>query len=252
MRYLTDDWKSDLHKLGMGGAWLFFGGSALALLWLIFNGGGWSGHVLGTTVHGHSYTAPLLAYSGFFGMVWIWAQLAAVLAGGALSLMPWPRQRQIGHVILVCWSGLWMIGAMRLLAVQPSLFWTLQTMVMGGFCACTVYRAIRGWNPPEVPQTFRVDSDPSASDDPLRTDLAHDEPRVLQAGDIGRSERMFLFTQKGTNAVSAAAKALPGLLQRLAKSVANHVRAAHQTATPKVKAALVSARRSLASMMHSA
>src|SRR5438876_8578462 len=114
MRYLTDNWKSDLHRLGMGGAALFIGGSVLALLWLIVSGGAWSGQVFGATVHGHNYTAPLLAYRGFLGVAWIWMQLLTVIAATGLSFMPWPRQRRIGYALLIGWAALWTFGTLRL------------------------------------------------------------------------------------------------------------------------------------------
>src|SRR5947207_11368475 len=118
MRYLTDDWKSDLHKLAMGGAWSFLAGSAIALLWLIVTTGG-SGHgfVLGSAANSQIHAAPLLSYNGLVGTAWIWTQLLAVIAAAGLTHMPWPRQRAIGHAMLVGWAGLWTLGALRLAAI---------------------------------------------------------------------------------------------------------------------------------------
>src|SRR5688572_27103357 len=82
------DLKGDLPRLATGGAWLFAIGSLFPLLWLI-NDGAADGHVFGTTLAGHTYTIPLLTYSGGIGMLLIWAEILAI--AGAFILAAAPR-----------------------------------------------------------------------------------------------------------------------------------------------------------------
>jgi hypothetical protein len=155
MKYLTSDWKSDLHKLALGGAWLFIATTVLAMMCIVLPGSNAGPvRVLATTAHGQVYSAPLLSYSGWIGSAWAWTQLAGVLAAAAMSLLPWAKQQRIGHILLIGWCGLWAIGSMRLALVDP-LFWSFKSAVLVSLLACTVYRAQRCWNPPAVPLTIK-------------------------------------------------------------------------------------------------
>lgn len=244
MRFLTDDWKSDLRKLTTGGAWLFIGGSAFALLWLIFSGGGWSGQVFGTTVHGQSYTAPLLAYGGVIGVVWIWTQLLTVIAATGLTFMPWARPRRIGHALLIGWAGLWMLGVMRLAAVDLTSFWTLQTAFMAGLMGCTAFRAYRGWFPPEVPPTLRFQPE-NVADDLLKTVPSSDAPRLLLVEDVSGPVAT-------DDTLTSTARHVWKDVAGFARSVWIRTRAAGQAAAPKIKSAAQQVRRSWASTSRSA
>jgi hypothetical protein len=242
MHFLTDDWKTDLRKLSTGGAWLFIGGSVFALLWLIFSGGGWSGRVLGASIHGQDYSAPLLAYSGFFGVVWIWTQLLTVLTATGLSVMPWAKPRRIGHALLIGWSGLWTLGSLRLAAVDPVSFWPIQSIIMAAFTGCSIHRAWRGWFPPEVPTTLRFDDE---ADDLLKTDPASNAPRQLVMDDIaGAAPRNDSFTFTATHVWNDVI--------RYAGAMWDRAKATGKAAAPRIKSVAQRARRTWSSPSQSA
>lgn len=141
------DLKGDLPRLATGGAWLFAIGSLFPLLWLI-NDGAADGHVFGTTLAGHTYTIPLLTYSGGIGMLLIWAEILAI--AGAFILTAAPRVplklARIGHGVLIAWSALWTLGTWRLSVIDPG-FWTVQALFLSVLGACTVWRAWKNWTP---------------------------------------------------------------------------------------------------------
>src|SRR5262249_11433903 len=115
------------------------------------------------------------AYHGAFGAILIWLETLAVAAAVVLSVLKNQRLRRIGHGVLVGWAALWMLGAIRLSALDPG-FWTIQSVFMTGMFACTVYRAVRGW--------WRVPSVPAILTDAViespHTDVADVSPSLLQ------------------------------------------------------------------------
>src|SRR5262245_37081357 len=117
-------WKSDLHKLALGGAWLFAVGTLIPLLWLAVQSDVGVSRVFGTSVNGQDHGVWGLTYSGISGGLLLWVEILAVMAANALSVLPNDRLRRIGHGFFIFWSGWWALGTMYLATIDPG-FWTL-------------------------------------------------------------------------------------------------------------------------------
>lgn len=214
------DFKDDLPKLAVGGAWLFAIGSLFPLLWLI-NDGAADGHVFGTTVGSTTYTIPLLAYSGGIGMLLIWAEILAV--AGAFILTAAPRVplklARIGHGVLIAWSALWTLGTWRLSVIDPG-FWTAQALFLSVLGACTVWRAWKNWTPapgspssspsphapePKASDNYFSDAPPASQDGtpdtsiPTRQQIAEALERARAAA-VAASRKIAIGVRAGINA----------------------------------------------------
>lgn len=133
----------DLHRIAVGGAWLFSIGSLFPLLWLA------SAHspdgvarVFGTNSGGVDHGVWGLTYSGVIGGMLLWTQILAVIAANVFTLVPNNRLRRIGHGFMIGWAAWWMFGAMYLASIEP-VFWTVQSIFQTTLLGCVVYRAAR-------------------------------------------------------------------------------------------------------------
>ena len=148
MGLLTTNWKSDLHRLAMGGAWFFAVASLIPLLWLGLGFNAGSDWVFGATVDGQTHTAWGLTYSGFFGAMLKWFEFLGVSAAIVLTAAPrtWVPHKwsRIGHGALIAWATLWTLGASHMASVSPG-FFGVQAGFLAVLLGCTAYRAWRQW-----------------------------------------------------------------------------------------------------------
>jgi hypothetical protein len=211
MRLLTTNWKSDLHRLAIGGAWFFAFASLIPLLWLGLGGdAGGTNRVFGTEAGGQVHTVWGLTYSGFFGTLLLWAEALVVAAAATLTGLPrrfvTDRTRRIGHGALIAWASVWTLGVSNLATVQPG-FFAVQAVFLALLLGCTGYRAWCEWGT----------SDDDASADDVAPDpgwLKYDE-QPMQADrsspptDIASEEKLMIHLRDVKS--SAALRELPTL-----------------------------------------
>jgi hypothetical protein len=147
---LSTNWKSDLHRLAVGGAWFFAFCSLVPLLWLGLGvSDGETNRVFGTEVNGVNHAIWGLTYAGVPGAILLWMEFLLVVGAMVATAAPrrWvpQRWRRAGHGVLISWSGLWAAGVMHLAGVNPG-FFALQALFLLMLLGCTIYRARLNWN----------------------------------------------------------------------------------------------------------
>lgn len=197
MHWLTNNWKSDLHRLVLGGAWFFAIFSLVPLLWLGLgvNGDG-SDRVFGTELNGVSHSVWGLTYAGIPGAILMWVEFLAVMGAIAATAVPkkWVplKWRRIGHGVLIGWAGLWTAGVMHLAGVNPG-FFALQAVFLAALLGCTIYRARLEWSdangsttaPKGPPSIDPFDLNPPDQDHTSPpTDVAAEEKLMLALRDV--------------------------------------------------------------------
>jgi hypothetical protein len=151
MGYLTTNWKTDLHRLALGGAWFFAIFSLVPLLWLGLGAGdGGTGRVFGTEVGGQAHSIWGLTYSGWPGAALLWMEVLAISSAAFVTALPhgWAsdRLRRAGHAMLIGWASLWTIGVSHLASLDPG-FFAVQATFLAALLGCTIYRAWLNWRP---------------------------------------------------------------------------------------------------------
>lgn len=242
MHLLTNNWKSDLHKLAIGGAWLFAVCSLVPLLWLGLEPNTGSSRVFGAEVNGVVHTAWGLAYTGIPGTILLWIELllvsAAIGATAAPAKFVPTRWRRAGHGVLVGWAALWSAGLVHLAGVNPG-FFAVQTLFVTALLGCTLYRAWLDWSPKD-----RNDDAPTSSlKDPFDlnppdqnrtsppTDVAAEETLMLALRDV-QASRSMQEVVVATQPTTAKQRAMQVLARTFDREALRHAasRTAHFTA----------------------
>jgi hypothetical protein len=202
MGYLTTNWKTDLHRLALGGAWFFAIFSLVPLLWLGLGAGdGGTGRVFGTEVGGQAHSIWGLTYSGWTGTALLWMEVLVVTSAALVTALPhgWTsdRLRRAGHAMLIGWASLWTIGVSHLASLDPG-FFAVQATFLAALLGCTIYRAWLNWRPGgheasnDAPALIRHDpfefnEQPRETSCAPPTDIAAEEKLMLHLRDVKSS-----------------------------------------------------------------
>lgn len=140
--------KTIVH-VGLAGAWVFAIGSLVTLIFIVW--ARWPGtdsvsHIMGVTVDGKTVAGLGFRYSGIPGTVLAIGEALCVAAAIVMSILPGKnRIRRIGHVMLVAWSGLWLVNGVNAARLDGGILWMLLVALLVLLFVCTLFRAARGW-----------------------------------------------------------------------------------------------------------